>query len=103
MSDVTLQIGGRPYTVSCADGEEEHLRRLAGIVDARVAALGGATPLGEAKSLLIAALVLADEVEDAGRRAPPAPPAEPILRGLENLAARLEGVARVLESTPTNA
>ena len=29
MSDVTLAVGGRNYTVSCADGQEEHVQRLA--------------------------------------------------------------------------
>ena len=101
MSEVTLQVGGRPYTVSCADGEEEHVRHLALIVDEKLAALGNNRVPGDAKNLLFAALFLADELEDTrrGGSVPPGPPIEDhVLRGLEALADRLEGVAQTLES-----
>lgn len=101
MSEVTLQVGGRPYTVSCADGEEAHVQHLAAIVDGKLAALGGNRAPGDAKNLLFAALILADEAEDARRATPPAgAPAIPdsIARGLEALADRLEAVASALEN-----
>ena len=73
MSEVTLQVGGRPYTVSCADGEEDHVRHLAGIVDGKLAAMGANRVPGDAKNLLFAALILADEADEA-RRVEPLPP-----------------------------
>lgn len=101
MSEVTLRVGGRPYTVSCADGEEDHVRHVAAIVDGKLAALGGNRVPGDAKNLLFAALFLADELDEARRLG--APPPAPLLedsvaRGLEALADRLEQVAQVLES-----
>lgn len=113
MSEVTLQVGGRSYTIACADGEEAHVRHLAGIVDAKLAALGGNRLPGDTKNLLFAALILADEAEEARRAATP-PAAEPgpsvsamprdsILRGLDALADRLEQVAHSLETGPANA
>ena len=66
MADVVLSIGGHNYSVSCADGEEQELARLAAMVDAEVgnvrAALG---PLTESRQLLFAALFLADKVGSA--------------------------------------
>lgn len=106
MSEVTLQVGGRPYTVACADGEDEHVRRLAGIVDGKLTAMGGNLAPGDAKNLLFAALILADELDEARAAGAhsPAPLMEgSVARGLEALAARLEGVAQKLENEPHNA
>lgn len=105
MSEVTLQVGGRPYTISCADGEEDHVQRLAAIVDAKLAAMGGNRAPGDAKNLLFAALILADEVEEARRRedASAAPRLdETLAAGLEALADRLEQVAQRLETAPAS-
>ena len=106
MSEVTLQVGGRPYTVSCANGEEDHVRHLAGVVDGKMQAMGANRVPGDAKNLLFAALILADEADEARRMI--APSAAPLLedsvaRGLEALADRLDQVAQKLESGPTSA
>lgn len=67
MADVTLFVGGHSYTVSCRDGEEERLRALARLVDAKVthAKSSVGDRLGETRELLFAALLLADEVDEA--------------------------------------
>lgn len=109
MSEVTLQVGGRGYTVSCADGEEAHVQRLAAIVDGKLAAMGGNRAPGDAKNLLFAALILADEVEEARRTAGPAAgtdqsaSSDNVARGLEALAGRLESLAATLETAAGNA
>lgn len=106
MSEVTLQVGGRPYTLTCADGEEDHVRRLAAIVDGKLSALGGTLAPGDAKNLLFAALILADEVEEARRAGVPSDAPlldDSILRGLEVLGERLEAVATVLENARASA
>lgn len=102
MSEVTLNVGGRPYTVSCADGEEAHVEHLAAIVDSKLSALGGNRAPGDAKNLLFAALFLADEVEELRRRGAPAAPFSEhgqSAHTLEALAVRLEHLAQVVENT----
>lgn len=112
MSEVSLQVGGRSYTVSCADGEEAHVRRLAALVDGKLTAMGDSLAPGDAKNLLFAALILADEVEEARRsggvaqRSETVPAAvieETTARGLDELADRLEAVASVLENAAGSA
>lgn len=110
MSEVTLQVGGRPYTVACADGEEARVRDLAAIVDEKLAGLGGNLAREEAKNLLFAALILADEVDELRRRgggAPashgPSPGEAEAARTLESLAARLERLAQVVEKAAPGA
>ena len=65
MSQVTLRIGGRSYTVACADGEEAHLARLGGMVDEKFRQMEGNLAPQEAQNLLFAAILLADELHDA--------------------------------------
>ena len=76
MSDVTLSIGGRNYTVSCADGQEDHVRHLASVIDGKLSAMGNNLSSNDAKNLLFAALLVADELDEAKRAAEPPP--EPI-------------------------
>lgn len=119
MAEVSVEIGGRSYPVNCRDGEETHLRQIAQLVDAKARdaqqAVGG---INETRHLLLAALLLADEVHEARRNggtlpgaasepaASPAPPAAlqpdfaPII---EKLAERIESLAERLEAAATNA
>ncbi|WP_324827622.1 cell division protein ZapA [Qipengyuania zhejiangensis] len=96
MSDVKLKVGGRTYTVACADGQEAHVEHLAGIVDSKLGGMGGNLSSNEAKNLLFAALLLADEVDEAQKTAP-APTAAPDFDA-ERLAAQLDRVATALEN-----
>lgn len=101
MSNVTLQIGGRSYTVACAAGEESHVSRLGQLIDDKVKEVGGAS-LNEVRQLLFAALLLADELHEARNRSGAAP--APALAHpdhadqLEALALRLEATAQALEA-----
>ena len=61
MSTVALRIGGKNYTVACADGEEAHLAKLGAMVDAKLRQMEGNLAPQEAQNLLFAALLLADE------------------------------------------
>ena len=60
MSNVTLKIGGRDYTVACAEGEEGHVRALGAMIADKVAEMGSSAQ-GETRQLLFAALLLADQ------------------------------------------
>jgi len=108
MSNVALIIGGRTFTVACAEGEEDHVSGLGRMIDAKLNAMGELSGQSETRMLLFAALLLADEVHDArsqpGGASPPdveGPDAErssptPILP--ENSAERLEAIAIRLEN-----
>jgi cell division protein ZapA len=65
MAQVSLKINGYAYTVGCEDGQESHLRAMAGAVEermTRVKALGSQS--GESRLLVLAALLMADELHD---------------------------------------
>lgn len=95
MSNVTLRIGGRDYTMACAAGEEDHVRALGAMIAGKVEELG-MNAQGEARQLLFAALLLADELHDIRSRQAGASP-EHHAPALEELATRLENIASSLE------
>jgi cell division protein ZapA len=102
MATIEVEVAGRRYSVACRDGDEEHLRSLAAVVDRRAQdaaeALGS---LGEARQLLFASLLLADDLQ--GGVKPPAPPADPrVAEALEQLAERVESLADGLEARAAN-
>src|SRR5215471_3847584 len=66
MGQVSLTINGRPFALTCDDGQEARIRRLGQYVDAKVAEfVKNVGQVGEARLLLLAALILADELADA--------------------------------------
>jgi cell division protein ZapA len=66
MGQVSVPVNGRFYAITCDDGQEIRIRRLAQYVDAKVAEfVGRVGQAGEARLLLLAALVIADELSDA--------------------------------------
>ena len=100
MSNVTLTIGGRFYTVACAQGEEAHIEALGRVIDGKLASLPNMASQSEPRTLLFAALLLADELhEQRSGAAPAATAADPqAAEALESLAERLESLAGHLES-----
>src|SRR5712692_10861430 len=66
MGQISLTVNGRPFALTCEDGQETRIRRLGQYVDAKVAEfVKSAGQVGEARLLLLAALVIADELADA--------------------------------------
>lgn len=66
---VNVLINGRAYTVACDDGEEEHLRELSQFLDKRVRELAGSVgQVGDARLLLMAGLIVADELSEVRAR-----------------------------------
>ena len=120
MPQVTIEINGRTYTMQCGEGQEQHLRRLARMVDTEVANIRDkAGQLGEIRLLIMTALVMADrlvELDEAmqrlqaqleeARRASGSTEAEAVsqlLRALEEATGRLENMnmkAKALLSQP---
>lgn len=109
MAQVDIQIGGRQYELACRDGEENHLRSIAQMLDRKAAdvsqSMGG---LNEARHLLLAALLLADELNDvraatADSRLAAAAPDPALANAVERLAERMESLAERLEGEASNA
>jgi len=113
MATVDLQIGSRRYSVACRDGEEDHLRATAALVDGKAREAANALgSLSEARQLLFASLLLADQLHDvqSGNAPSPAPPVaqeeqhDPaVANALERLAERMEVLAARLEDGRPNA
>jgi cell division protein ZapA len=65
MAQINVTVNGRVYTVACDDGEEAHLedlaRYLANQVEKLVESVG---QVGETRLLLLAGLVVADELSE---------------------------------------
>ena len=100
MSNVTLTICGRDYTVACAEGEEAHVTGLGRLIDSKLGAMGNMAGQSESRQLLFAALLLADELHEGGpARAAAVPYAttDDYADRLEAIAARLETCASHLE------
>jgi cell division protein ZapA len=100
MAEIDIIIAGRPYKVACRDGEEETLKAAARLVDAKSReALAGLGTLSEARQLLFAGLLLADQLIDQNpEEAAPAAPDPELANRAERIAERLESLADALES-----
>jgi cell division protein ZapA len=106
MAQVTLRINGYAYTVGCNDGEEQHLQAMAGEVDRRIETIkASAGPSGEARMLVMASLLMADDLYELNRALKAAKSGQPgtqpqdakIGRRLGKLAKRAEDIAVEME------
>src|ERR1700722_18687477 len=62
---VNVMVNNRAYTIACDDGEEPHLKELAAHVDEKAReVLASVGQVGDARMLLMAALLIADEHHD---------------------------------------
>lgn len=69
MAQVTLRINGYAYTLGCKDGEEKHLEAMGAEVSRRVEGVRTAAgPSGEARMLVMAALLMADDLFETRSR-----------------------------------
>jgi cell division protein ZapA len=67
---VNVMVNARAYTIACDEGEEEHLKELAGHVDSKVRELiGSVGQVGDQKLMLMAALLITDEFFEVRGRA----------------------------------
>ncbi len=66
MPQISLSINERSYLVTCDEGQESHLRKLAGHLDERIQDLAAAVgQVGEGRLLVMASLMVADELFEA--------------------------------------
>ena len=69
MSSIEVTIYGRKYRMACDEGQEEHLRGLAEDFDGRIARVKkDLGEIGDARLMVVAALILADELHEATKR-----------------------------------
>jgi cell division protein ZapA len=105
MAKVELHVGARIYEVYCRDGEEDHFRAMAAVLDAKAAdmtrTLGGMT---ENRMLLFAGPDAGRRAGDAacGRENSSAAPDPRPARAVQALAARIERLAEALEAEGAN-
>lgn len=65
MAQVSVSINDKLYPLACADGEEERLKKLAAYVDSKTRDIAGKLGhVNEARLILMAALIIADELHD---------------------------------------
>jgi len=69
MSNVVVNIAGRPYTMQCPDGEEDHLKDLAKLLDAEVSRIRQSVgAIGDIRQLVMAGLMVADRLSESTRK-----------------------------------
>ncbi|MGF1595053.1 MAG: cell division protein ZapA [Kiloniellaceae bacterium] len=66
---ISLTVHGRSYQVTCDEGQESHLKKLAQHIDRKMTELEGSIgQLGEQRLLFMTCLLIADELFDAQRQ-----------------------------------
>jgi cell division protein ZapA len=66
MAHVIVEVNGRPYTMQCPDGEEEHLRELARLLDSEVTRIKQSVgTVGDIRLLVMSGLMVADRLSEA--------------------------------------
>ncbi len=111
MAQVTLRINGYAYTMGCRDGEEQHLQAMAAQVERRIDTIKATVgQSGEARMLVMAALLMADDMFEMEQKiataeaavqaagSPPPSPDAKLGRRLSRMAKRAEEIAAGLEA-----
>lgn len=104
MAQVKVRVNGREYDLTCGDGEEEHLRGLARYVDAKITGIrGSGANLSDAQLLLMAGIVISDELEEAAAPARKAladsqSETETLLAYLDSATGQLQSITAQLEA-----
>jgi cell division protein ZapA len=69
MAEVAITLNGRTYRLECGDGEEEHLLALSELVGKRLNTLQKQFgQVGDDRLLLMTALMIADELDEAQKK-----------------------------------
>jgi cell division protein ZapA len=69
LSNVVVTVADRPYTMQCPDGEEEHLRELAALLDGEVMRIKQSVgAIGDIRLLVMSGLMVADRLSESIRK-----------------------------------
>lgn len=101
MGQINVLVGGRTYTLACRDGEEDRLLRLAAHINRKTEDLRGTLgQMSEPRMLLMASLLVSDELFDMrermARTAPPAVELGNATKALTTAAERIEALTERL-------
>lgn len=109
MATVNIEVNKRSFRVNCDEGQEEHLQELGKYIDLRISQLKGAgVQTSDINMLLLAALLITDELTDAknsldgagsgGQPAGPNGSDAHVAETLNTVAQRIEDIAGRLSS-----
>ena len=105
MPQFEVAINGRSYVISCDEGQDQHLSRLAEYVDKRVKELVSSVgQVGEARLLVMASLLIADELSETFAKVRDSNSftseqlEEEVANATESIAVRIEHIAAKLEA-----
>jgi len=108
MGQVSVTVNGRSYTIACDDGQEPHVEKLAGYLDARAAKLAAELGRREGDNLILVltGLMVVDELGDAraalarieAAAANGDKDSKATIAGISALADRIEGLAERLDT-----
>src|SRR5439155_1710244 len=111
MGQVVVKVNGRDFPLNCTDGQEPRIRRLAQYVDAKIVEFAkNLGQIGEARLILLAALVIGDELSDAnealqqersrarGDADPGGEAGDAAASGIRDIAERIEPIAARIET-----
>jgi len=106
VGQVVVSVNGRAFPLACADGEEARTRRLAQYLDSKVTDFVEAHgQVGEARLILLAALVIADELSDTSdafqteRARPRIDETDAAVDSIRAIAQRIDAIAARLETS----
>jgi cell division protein ZapA len=69
MANVVISIAGRPYTMQCPDGEEDHLKELARLLDTEVNRIKQSVgSIGDIRLMVMSGLMVADRLSEAVKK-----------------------------------
>ena len=69
MANVVVTVADRPYTMQCPDGEEDHLRELAALLDTEISRIKQSVgSIGDIRLLVMSGLMVADRLSEAIRK-----------------------------------
>lgn len=105
MAQVTVSVNGRDFDIACDDGQESRVAELSREIDRRVAELARQVgQVGDHRLLLMAGLLIADELSEARERAGrleaelnQADNESGLAQKLERLAGQVEAIAARLD------
>ena len=106
MAEVTVTVNGRTYKMACDDGEERHLIKLADHFNGHVEKLKQSFgQVGEPRLLLMAGLMVCDELEELKKKLPSEgkaqgkaePQAEAVPTGAADEATSEQALARAID------
>lgn len=100
MGQVSFEVNGQPYQLSCDDGQEERLASLAHTIDEKIVEITASVGhLSQERLLLMASILLLDDAADeaAEGQKSAVQPASVDVETLLGAARRIEKVAAQLE------